>query len=117
MRWSSGDRGSKMGKRGLSKLMRQAAAAQQKMAAVEEELGEREFTGSAGGGVVQVVVNGKHEVKAVKIDPKVVNPEEVELLEDLVLAAASEAHRLAETTVKAEMDKVTGDLDLGNMFQ
>jgi DNA-binding YbaB/EbfC family protein len=106
----------KMNPRDLGKLMKQAQAAQEKVAAAEEELREREFTGTAGGGVVEVVVNGRHQMKSIKIDPQVVRPEDVELLEDLVLTAANEAHRQAEETHRTAMDKLTGDLGLGGMF-
>lgn len=100
----------------LGKIMKQAQAAQARMAAVEEELGGREYLGSAGGGVVEVVVNGRHELKSVKIDPQVVRQDEVEMLEDLVLAAANDAHRQAEAAAKAEMEKASGGFDLEGMF-
>ena len=103
--------------RQIAKLMKQAQSMQSRISAAEEEIAEREFTATAGGGVIQVVVNGRHEVKSVKIDPKVVRPEEVDLLEDLVLTAVNDAHRQAEAATKAEMDKVTGGMDLGGLLE
>jgi DNA-binding YbaB/EbfC family protein len=97
--------------RQMGKLMKQAQAMQSRMAEIEEEVASREFTAAAGGGVVQAVVNGRHELKSLRIDPQVVRADEVDLLEDLILAAVNEAHRTAEATVKAEMDKATGGLD------
>lgn len=102
--------------RQLGKLMKQAQEMQSRMAEIEQEVRSREFKASAGGGAIEVVVDGSHEVKSIRIDPKVVQADEVEMLEDLVLAAVNEAHRQAETAVKAEMEKVTGGLDLGGML-
>ena len=102
--------------RQLGKLMKQAQAMQSRIAEVEEEVRGREFRASAGGGAIEVVVNGNHELKSIKIDPKVVVPEEVDMLEDLVLAAVNEAQRQAESVVKAEMEKATGGMDLGGML-
>jgi hypothetical protein len=102
--------------RQLGKLMKQAQAMQSRMAAIEEEAAGREFTGTAGGGVVEAVVNGRHELKVLRIDPKVVRADEVDLLEDLILAAVNEAQKTAEAAVKAEMDKAAGGMDLGGMI-
>ena len=102
--------------RQLAKLMKQAQSMQTKIAAAEEELAERTYSATAGGGAITVVVNGRHEVVSVKIDPKVVRPEDVELIEDLVLTAVNDAHRQAEAATKAEMDKVTGGSDLGGLI-
>jgi DNA-binding YbaB/EbfC family protein len=101
--------------RQLAKLMKQAQSMQTKIAAAEEEMAERRFTATAGG-VIEVVVNGRHEVVSVKIDPKVVRPEDVELIEDLVITAVNDAQRQAEAATKAEMDKVTGGQDLGGLM-
>ena len=102
--------------RQMGKLMKQAQAMQSRMAEIEEEVASREFTATAGGGVVKAVVNGRHELKALKIDPQVVRADEIDLLEDLILAAVNEAQKTAEATVKAEMDKATGGMDLGGMI-
>ena len=102
--------------RQIAKLMKQAQSMQSRIAAAEEEMAEREYKASAGGGVIEVVVNGRHELKSVKIDPKVVRPEEVEMLEDLVLTAVNDAQRQAEAATKAEMEKLTGETDLGGLL-
>jgi nucleoid-associated protein EbfC len=102
--------------RQLSKLMKQAQSMQSRITAAEEEMAEREFTGAAGGGVVEAVVNGRHEVKSIRIDPKIVRPEDVELIEDLVLTAVNEAHRQAEAATKAEMEKLTGGSELQGLL-
>jgi DNA-binding YbaB/EbfC family protein len=101
--------------RQLGKLMKQAQEMQSRIAEIEEEVRAREFKATAGGGAIEVVVNGSHEVKSIRIDPKVVEPDEVDMLEDLVVAAVNEAHRQAESEVKAEMDKATGGMGLGGM--
>jgi DNA-binding YbaB/EbfC family protein len=102
--------------RQMAKLMKQAQSMQTRIAAAEEEMAEREYKASAGGGVIEVVVNGRHELKSVKIDPKVVRPEDVELLEDLVLTAVNDAQRQADAATKAEMAKLTGESDLGGLL-
>ncbi|MGD8395981.1 MAG: YbaB/EbfC family nucleoid-associated protein [Candidatus Eiseniibacteriota bacterium] len=98
------------GMRDLNKLMKQAQQMQAKMAELQEELGERELTATAGGGVVEAVVNGRHELKSIKIKPEVVQPDDVEMLEDLILAAVNEAHRQAEEMMRTEMEKATGGM-------
>jgi DNA-binding YbaB/EbfC family protein len=102
--------------RQMGKLMKQAQEMQARIGEIEEEVRAREFSATAGGGAIEVVVNGSHELKSIKIDPKVIDPEEVDMLEDLVLAAVNEAQRQAEAVVKAEMEKATGGLDLGGML-
>ncbi len=101
--------------RQFGKLMKQAQAMQDRIAQIEEEAASREFSATAGGGVVEAVVNGRHELKSIKIDPKVVVADEVDLLEDLVLSAVNEAQRVAAAAVKAEMEKATGGMELGGL--
>lgn len=101
---------------GMQQLMRQANQMQNKMKKVQEELAEREFEGSAGGGGVQVKVNGDNKVLAVEIQKDVVDPEDVEMLQDLILAATNDALELAKTTSKQEMDKITGGMNMPGMF-
>lgn len=105
-----------MSMKNLNKLMKQAQEMQQKMAAVSEEIAEREVTASAGGGMVEVVANGRHELKSIKIKPEVVDRDDVEMLEDLILAAINEAQRQAEEMMRTEMEKVTGGMQLPGMF-
>ncbi len=96
----------------IQQMMKQAQALQAKMAEVQAELKTRELIGSSGGGKVKVTMNGAQEVTAVAIDPAVVNPEEADLLEDLVLAALKDARTKVTRMVEEEMGRVTGGLGL-----
>lgn len=100
----------------LGKLMKQAQEMQSKMARVQEDLAGREVEGTAGGGMVTVRMNGKQELLSVKIKPDAVDPEDVEMLEDMLMAAFSEARRQAEDLMQKEMAKVTGGMGLPGMF-
>lgn len=100
----------------MNNMMKQVQQMQKKMEQMQEELNAKEFETSAGGGAVTVTINGKKEVLAIKIKPEVVDPEDVEMLEDLVLAAVNEAIRTAEETVAKEMSKVTGNISLPGLF-
>ena len=84
---------------------------QEEMARVQQEVEEAEYSASSGGGAVEVTVSGKHEVLSVKIQPDVVDPEDVEMLEDLLIASLNEAIRKANDTMEREMGKVTGGLN------
>lgn len=97
----------------MQQLMRQAQKMQEKMAAMQEELNAKEFTASAGGGAVQATVTGKKELVNIEIDPDCVSPDDVEMLQDMIIAAVNEALRQAEETVNAEMGKITGGMNLG----
>ena len=101
----------------MNNLMKQAQKMQRQMEKTQAELQEKEVTATAGGGVVEVVVTGKRELKSIKIDPEVVDPDDVETLEDLVMAAVNEGLRQAEELTNQEMAKVTGGMGLpGGMF-
>lgn len=100
----------------LGRLMKQAQEMQSKMAQVQEELGGREVEGTAGGGMVTVRMNGKQELLSVKIQPDAVDPEDVEMLEDMLVAAFREARRQAEELMQREMAKATGGMGLPGMF-
>lgn len=100
----------------MNSMIRQAQKMQDDMAKAQEELNAREFTAKAGGGMVEVTILGSKEVKAVKISPEAVDPEDVEMLEDLVTAAVNEAIRTVEETTAAEMQKITGGLNIPGMF-
>lgn len=91
-------------------MMKQAQKMQQDFLKMQEELEQKEFTAKAGGGVVTATVNGKREVVSVKIDPEAVDPDDVEMLEDLVVAAVNEALRMYESESEANMSKLTGGL-------
>jgi nucleoid-associated protein EbfC len=96
----------------LGQLMKQAQAMQEKMAEVQAQLEAIEMTGVSGGGMVQVAVNGKGDVKRVKIDKAAVDPAEVEVLEDLIVAAFNDARAKVNAHAEAEMQKLTGGLAL-----
>ena len=96
----------------LGSMLKQAQEMQAKMQEMQTKLESAEVTGSAGGGMVTVTLNGKNVVRRIKIDPKIVNPGEVEMLEDLILAAVNDARAKVEAHVKEEMAKLTGGLQL-----
>ena len=97
-------------------MIKQAQKMQEDMARVQEELDAREYTAAAGGGAVTATVDGKHMVKKLELKPEVVDPEDVEMLADLVMAAVNEAIRQAVDTSEAEMGKVTGGMNIPGMF-
>lgn len=95
--------------------MKEVQKMQAEMARVQEELGNKTVEATAGGGVVRVVITGHLEVKEVAIDPMAVDPEDLEMLQDLVMAAVNEAIRLAQEMSAAELEKVTGGLDVSGL--
>ncbi len=111
-----------MSKKMLGDLMRQAQKLQEEMLKTQEEAKKKTAEASAGGGMVTVVASGAGEIVSIKIEKDVVNPDDVEMLQDLILAAANEALRRAQEMVSEEMSKLTGGLQLpglgglGNMF-
>ena len=96
----------------IQKLMKQAQQMQSKILKLQEEMGEHREEATAGGGVVTAGATGKGELVDLKIAPEVANPEDVEMLEDLVLAAANEALRKAREAMEAEMKKATGGMGI-----
>jgi nucleoid-associated protein EbfC len=96
----------------LGQMMKQIQGMQTQMAEVQAGLERLELSGQSGGGMVSVTLNGKGEMRAVKIDPKLLDPAEVEVLEDLILAAAKDAKSKVDQHVASEMAKVTGGLAL-----
>ena len=100
----------------MQQLARQAQKLQQQMTKMQEELDEREYEATAGGGVVTAKVNGKKELVALTIKPEAVDPDDVEMLQDLVMAAVNEALRTATETSEREMGKLTGGMNLGGLF-
>jgi len=101
----------------LGQMMKQAQAMQAKMQEMQAALERTEVIGVAGGGMVSITVSGKGEMRRVKIDPKLVNASEVEVLEDLIVAAANDARAKVEAQMQAEMAKVTGGLQLPPGFK
>jgi DNA-binding YbaB/EbfC family protein len=101
----------------LGQLMKQAQQMQSKMAEMQAELEAMEVTGAAGGGLVQVTLNGKSELKSLKLDKSVVDPAEVGMLEDLIVAAFNDAKQKVTAHAEAEMQKLTGGLNLPGGFK
>ena len=96
----------------LGQMMKQAQQMQAKMAELQEQLAATEVTGASAGGMVRATMNGKGELRSIKIDPTLVSPEDVEVLEDLIVAAAQDAKSKVEAEVAQQMQKLTGGLDL-----
>ena len=96
----------------LGQLMKQAQQMQTKMAEMQEKLGQLEIDGAAGGGLVRATVSGKGEIKKLKIEPSLVDPKEVEVLEDLIVAAINDARGKVEIAAAEQMKEVTGGLNL-----
>ena len=101
---------------GMGNIVKQAQQMQQKMLKMQEELAQRTVEASVGGGMVTVTVNGQHEVLRIKIDPQAVDPNDVEMLEDLILAGVNEAMRKAQEMIKEEMNKLTGGMRIPGLF-
>ena len=100
----------------MNKLMKQVQKMQKDMVKLQEELQEKTVEATAGGGVVKVVVSGKKQLVSIEIDPEVVDPDDVEMLQDLVMAATNEALQKAEDMVTDEMNKLTGGINMPGLF-
>jgi hypothetical protein len=101
-----------MSRGGIGNIMKQAQQMQRRMAELQEELGKKQIEASAGGGMVTAVVSGKQQLLCLKIDPAAVDPEDVEMLQDLVMAAVNEAIKQSQQMAQEEMAKVTGGLNI-----
>lgn len=101
---------------GLGQMMKQAQKMQAKIMKIQEEMAERSVEASAGGGMVTVTANGKQEILSIRIEPEVVDPEDVEMLQDLVAAAVNEVLKKAQEMVAEEMAKVTGGMQLPGLM-
>ena len=102
-----------MGGANMQQLMRQAQKMQQDMQRTQEELQKREFSSTAGGGMVTATVTGARELTAITISPDCVDPDDVEMLQELVMAAVNGARREAAETTEREMGRITGGMNLG----
>jgi hypothetical protein len=102
--------------KGFGNILKQAQMMQQKLMELQDKMGDNRVEATAGGGMVTVVANGKQEVLSIKIDPSVVDPNDLEMLEDLVCAAVNEALRKAREMVTEEMSKLTGGLKIPGLF-
>jgi len=100
----------------MGKLMKQAQQLQAKMAKMQEELGDKTVEASAGGGMVKVVANGRQEIVSISIEKEVVDPDDVEMLQDLVLAAVNEALTRSQQMVSEQMGKLTGGLNIPGLM-
>ena len=92
----------------MNQMLKQAQKMQEDMAALQAELETREYEISAGGGVVQIKINGRKEILSIKIDPEIVDPDDMETLSDILVAGVNEAIKRVEDTANSEMEKVTG---------
>ena len=105
-----------MGGGNMNSMMKQVQKMQQQMEAAQREIEEKEIESTSGGGAVNVVVTGKKVLKSLKIDPEVVDKDDVEMLEDLIVAAINEAFRKADEASEQEMKKVTGGINIPGLF-
>jgi len=97
-------------------MMKQAQKMQQELLRMQQEQENKTYTAASGGGMVSATVNGKHELTALQINPEAVDPDDVEMLQDMVIAAINEAMRSADTDAANNMSRLTGGLNLGGMF-
>ncbi|MDJ0810704.1 MAG: YbaB/EbfC family nucleoid-associated protein [Desulfobacterales bacterium] len=102
--------------KGMGNMMKQAQKLQSKMLQMQEELAGRTVEASAGGGMVKVVANGRQQIVAIDIDREVVDPEDVDMLQDLVLAAVNDALAKSQEMVSSEMGKLTGGMNIPGLF-
>ena len=102
--------------KGMGNIMKQAQQLQGKMMRLQEELAGRTVEAAAGGGMVKVVSNGKQQIESIQIEKEVVDPEDVEMLQDLVLAAVNDALEKSQEMVSSEMGKLTGGMNIPGMM-
>lgn len=104
------------GPQNMNQMIKQAQKMQEEMKAKQEELEQQEFKTTSGGGMVEVTITGKKEIKNISIKPEIVNPEDVEMLQDMIMAAVNEAIRKVEDISNSEMEKITGALNIPGVF-
>jgi DNA-binding YbaB/EbfC family protein len=97
-------------------MIKQAQKMQQDMLRMQEEMENKTYDAAAGGGMVKATVNGKHEVVSIEINPEAVDPDDVEMLQDMVIAAVNEAMRAADMEAANNMSRLTGGMNLGGLF-
>ena len=97
-------------------MLRQVQKMQADMEAMQEELANREYEIAAGGGVCKIKINGKKEISSIELDPVIVDPEDLETLQDILVAGVNEAIKRVEDTSNAEMSKITGNLNIPGLF-
>ena len=111
-----GFRGGMPGGMNQAAMMKQAQKLQQQMLQMQQEQESKTFTAKAGGGMVSATVNGKHELVGLEINPEAVDPDDVEMLQDMVMAAGNEAMRTADNEAANNMSRLTGGMNLGGLF-
>lgn len=104
------------GPQNMQAMLRQAQKMQEDMAAKQEELNAREYDISAGGGVVNVKINGQREILAIDLKPEIVDPDDIETLSDILVAAVNEAIKRVDDTNNSELNKITGSMNFPGMF-
>ena len=104
------------GPQNLNSMLKQAQKMQEDMAALQEDLEGREYEVSAGGGVVGVKINGKREILDIRIEPEIVDPDDIETLSDILVAAVNEAIKKVDSVSAEEMEKITGGMGMPGMF-
>ena len=105
-----------MGGMNQAAMMKQAQKMQQEMMKMQEEMETKQYSASAGGGMVTAAVNGTHEVVSLTVKPEAVDPDDVEMLQDMIIAAVNEAMRTADADAANNMSRLTGGLNLGGLF-
>ena len=106
----------KGGAQNMNNMMKQVQKMQEDMVALQEELDAREYEASAGGGMVAVKINGKHEVLSIDIKPEIVDPDDIETLSDVIIAAVNEAIKKVDSIKETEMSKLTGGINMPGIF-
>ena len=102
--------------KGMGNMMKQAQKLQSKMLKLQDELSEKTVETSSGGGMIQIVANGKQQIVSIRIEKEVVDPEDIEMLEDLLLAAVNDALAKAQEMVSSEMGKLTGGMNIPGLM-
>ena len=97
-------------------MMKQAQKMQQEMMRMQEEMKNKTFSAATGGGMVKATVNGEHELLSLEINPEAVDPDDVEMLQDMIIGAVNEAMRAADNDSSANLSRLTGGLNLGGLF-
>ncbi|MBP5363432.1 MAG: YbaB/EbfC family nucleoid-associated protein [Ruminococcus sp.] len=104
------------GAQNMNQMIKQAQKMQDEITALQEDIEARDFTATAGGGAVEVTLSGKKIIKSLNLKPEVVDPEDIEMLQDLIISAINEAVNNIETTTETEMSKITGGVSLPGLF-
>ena len=102
--------------KGLGNILKQAQQMHTKISQLQEQMADKTVEAGSGGGMVNIVMNGRQEVLSVRIDPEVVNREDIEMLQDLIVAAVNEAIRKSQEMIAEEMKKITGGLNIQGLF-